>query len=263
TAAVKRSSSEQHASEAQMHSLGGEWHTFVSHLSDFGTKIGEIVVPALTWLMGAVNELFPVIGGFAKWLVDFIASTQIVKFVGLVISGIGGLASWLSGAWKVIKNDPEKAFDDILTFLESLPGKLLHAGEDLGKALVKGVASGLSSLPGVVGHALSHIPVVGGLIHAGGSVLHALGLASGGVVVKPTLAMIGEGNQPEAVLPLSQLRQLLAGQQGTFGTQAAGGSMVQASGGKGGLTIENLNINGRSRTDAEIVNDVWLRMRPY
>ena len=36
-----------------------------------------------------------------------------------------------------------------------------------------------------------------------------LGLASGGVVTKPTLAMVGEGNESEAVMPLSKLSGML------------------------------------------------------
>jgi hypothetical protein len=36
-----------------------------------------------------------------------------------------------------------------------------------------------------------------------------LGLASGGIVTKPTLAMVGEGNESEAVLPLSKLSGFL------------------------------------------------------
>ena len=34
-----------------------------------------------------------------------------------------------------------------------------------------------------------------------------LGLADGGVVTRPTLAMIGEGGEPEAVIPLSKMKQ--------------------------------------------------------
>jgi len=44
-----------------------------------------------------------------------------------------------------------------------------------------------------------------------GSFKKFLGLADGGIVTKPTLAMIGEGKEPEAVIPLSKLN--------SFGTQ--------------------------------------------
>ena len=35
----------------------------------------------------------------------------------------------------------------------------------------------------------------------------AVGLAEGGVVTKPTLSLIGEGGEPEAVIPLSKSQQ--------------------------------------------------------
>lgn len=42
-------------------------------------------------------------------------------------------------------------------------------------------------------------------------------LAQGGIVSSPTLAMIGEGNEPEAVTPLSKLRQFMSGGAGSSG----------------------------------------------
>lgn len=47
-----------------------------------------------------------------------------------------------------------------------------------------------------------------------------LGLASGGVVTKPTLAMVGEGNESEAVMPLSKLGSMM---QNTFDAGAMSG----------------------------------------
>lgn len=41
----------------------------------------------------------------------------------------------------------------------------------------------------------------------GGIIKGALGFADGGIITKPTLAMIGERNEPEAVIPLSKMGQ--------------------------------------------------------
>ena len=57
-----------------------------------------------------------------------------------------------------------------------------------------------------------------------------LGLASGGVATGPTLAMIGEGSESEAVLPLSKLSNIM---QGSFNA----GSMSGSSAGSGGQFI--------------------------
>lgn len=47
----------------------------------------------------------------------------------------------------------------------------------------------------------------------GGIVAGAFGFAEGGIVTKPTLAMIGERNEPEAVIPLSKMGQFGGGAQ--------------------------------------------------
>ena len=43
----------------------------------------------------------------------------------------------------------------------------------------------------------------------GAGFLNILGLAEGGIVTKPTLSVIGEGKEPEAVLPLSKLNKMI------------------------------------------------------
>jgi hypothetical protein len=57
-----------------------------------------------------------------------------------------------------------------------------------------------------------------------------LGLASGGVATGPTLAMIGEGSESEAVLPLSKLGNIM---QGSFNA----GSMSDSSASSGGQFV--------------------------
>jgi SLT domain-containing protein len=58
--------------------------------------------------------------------------------------------------------------------------------------------SGIGSIAGAVG---------GGI----GTLRGIVGLASGGIVTKPTLAMVGEGGEPEAVIPLSKMGQMGGG----------------------------------------------------
>lgn len=45
---------------------------------------------------------------------------------------------------------------------------------------------------------------------SGSAAVSVPAMASGGVVTAPTLALIGEGNENEAVLPLSQLREFMS-----------------------------------------------------
>jgi hypothetical protein len=50
---------------------------------------------------------------------------------------------------------------------------------------------------------------VGGIVGGIGSALGVLGLKEGAIVSKPTVAMLGEGKEPEAVVPISKIEALL------------------------------------------------------
>ena len=45
--------------------------------------------------------------------------------------------------------------------------------------------------------------------------IEPVGLASGGIVTSPTNALIGEGGEPEAVIPLSKLSTMVGGNNST------------------------------------------------
>lgn len=68
-----------------------------------------------------------------------------------------------------------------------------------------------------------------------------IGLASGGIVTSPTLAMIGEGGEPEAVIPLSKLSGMGGGiivniNGGTYLSESAAGEL-------GDMIINQLKLN--------------------
>lgn len=64
-------------------------------------------------------------------------------------------------------------------------------------------------------------------------------LAAGGIVSGPTLALIGDGSEPEVVSPLSQLPALAAAM-----APVTGGYGGRGSGGGGGNTYIIVNANG-------------------
>ncbi len=191
---------------------------------------------------------------------------------------LGAIVGTLAGIWHTIERDVSDVWDSIRDFftrtlghiasdVEKFVGGLVLTVENAGakafmaavhfaESIVKGMAHGLLSLGSVVEHAFKKIPVVGGLIS---TVSHFL--AAGGVAVKPTIAMIGEGSEPEAVLPLSQLRQLLAGNQGDFYPAQQGAQGFQAK--AGGLTVGSVVINGSNQSNAQIINELYLKLRPF
>ena len=141
--------------------------------------------------------------------------------IGLVVLAIAGLIAafvllekrfgLVTEALRIIGNVFEVFLIDPIRTLLGLIGKLINA---LGKI------PGLGSLGSFVGGAIKGIP----------------GLAAGGIVTQPTLAMIGEGG-PEAVIPLNRI-----------------------SGGGSGITV---NVMGGLSTSAEIGQAVVNAIRAY
>ncbi len=83
------------------------------------------------------------------------------------------------------------------------------------------------------GGASAATTITGGL---GGVFEGILGLASGGVVNGPTLAMIGEGSESEAVMPLSKLGSMM---QNTFN---AGAMASNGGGGNGEFVLRGTDL---------------------
>ena len=82
---------------------------------------------------------------------------------------------------------------------------LATAMADIVSSTVK--ATGISGIVGGIFSAFTG--GIGGLI--GGAIGSLFGLADGGIVTKPTVAMVGEGGEPEAVIPLSKLDRMIGG----------------------------------------------------
>lgn len=109
------------------------------------------------------------------------------KEIMAVISYIGGafLSAWTT-AWESVKNVFSSVYEWIVDKLEGI----IRIAKNIGNAI------GSISFSG------------GGGSGGGGSVPH---MADGGIVSKPTLALIGEGRESEAVIPLSKLAQMQGG----------------------------------------------------
>ncbi|MDN3021533.1 phage tail tape measure protein [Streptomyces sp. S.PB5] len=133
----------------------------------------------------------------------------IVAAVGWLARVPGNVAGWFGQAkdWAI-----EKALA-LVSWLQGLPGRVSRAVSGLFDAIP---AAFRGAINGVIG-AWNNLSFTIG----GGSILgvsipsitlstpNIPFLAEGGIATGPTLAMIGEGSEKEAVLPLSRLEQLL------------------------------------------------------
>lgn len=144
---------------------------------------------------------------------------------GIVQTGLGLIEGLMTGNWDRMNNGLKTFVDgfvqSITGFFNLVTGNFLNFGIDLGIAF----ATGLVRAYGAIKEAIRGIPVIGPMIAGGldfgesiaGSIMGALGgiansvggmfsgiipgFAEGGIVTRPTLAMVGERG-PEAIVPL-------------------------------------------------------------
>ncbi|MCM1974010.1 hypothetical protein [Streptomyces sp. G1] len=159
--------------------------------------IGLVVVIVKNW-----DTITKAVSDGWTWLVDHVLNpigrffTQTIP--GWVEKGVG----WIEDKW-----------DGLISWLSNLPGRVGRAVSGLFDGIPKAFRSALNSVIGAW-NGLSF--TVGGGSFMGVDVPsftlstpNIPYLAEGGIVTRPTLAMIGEGGEDEAVLPLSKMNRLL------------------------------------------------------
>ena len=118
---------------------------------------------------------------------------------------------------------------------ENIGESVLNVFKDLTLQLAQMVVKALlfkaiMSALGMGGAAGSTTDLTGGLLGGLGKLLGFTPMAEGGIVSKPTFAMVGEGGESEAVMPLSKLDSILgnafASGANSGGAMAGGGSFV-------------------------------------
>lgn len=127
----------------------------------------------------------------------------------LVISALVAAGIALYQNWDTVKAKAQELWGNITTYFGGIKDSIISAFEDA-KQKVAGFFSWLDEK-------ISSTPILG-TIYGGakfiGSKLmeHPVpAMASGGIVTSPTLSLIGEGSEPEAVMPLSKLERMLEG----------------------------------------------------
>ena len=193
-------------------------------------------------MLPVIDALAPKLAAFSKWAQENPDLMKIVvgTFVGLtaavialniamslnpislIVIGIGLLIAGLAMAYVKFEGF-RKLVDTIFSGMKigfSLVVDYLKFVAGVYKGIFNGIATAWNNTIGKLSFDIPKwVPGLGG---KGFSVPKIPMLAAGGIVTGPTLAMIGEGSGPEAVIPLSRM--------GEFGM--------------GGGTTVNINVNG-------------------
>lgn len=138
-------------------------------------------------------------------------SEAVANLVSAFQSNFPLLSAYLSGWWKSVSAACENVkaiFTNIIDFVQNVFGMIVN----LAKAQINGVISAinwvLEKINSISVTIPDWVPGVGGKT-LGFNIPTIPALAAGGIATAPTLAQIGEGGEPEAVLPLSKLAALL------------------------------------------------------
>jgi len=171
-------------------------------------KVVEFVFGLVRKLIGVFESLFDIVAGVGSVLL------APVKAVGAAIGGVLSAGKQVAqGVWDLASG---------------VAGTVV----DLGKSVAGAVGGAVSSAVEGVGSVVSS---VGGAISSGISAIGSFfGLAEGGIVMRPTVALVGEAG-PEAVVPLGRRTAPLPF---TPVPSPAGAAASAAGGSRGGRAIE-------------------------
>lgn len=215
------------------------WDTVKAWLVNFGNTVNQIWTNFSNMVgnaIAAIGQKFPMLGAYLQgWWESIQAAVDNVKAIFQNI--IDFISNVFSGNWSA-------AWQNIVNIFGNLFGMIVN----LAKAPINGVISKINSISVTIP---DWVPGVGGKT-LGFNIPTIPQLAEGGVATSPTLAEIGEGGEPEAVMPLSKLAALL--DEYTKKPKPTGGADGQ-EGGDGETIVFSPVLNFYGKADREEVEE--------
>ena len=222
------------------------WDTVKAWLVNFGNTVNQIWTNFSNMVgnaIAAIGQKFPMLGAYLQgWWESIQAAVDNVKAIFQNI--IDFISNVFSGNWSA-------AWQNIVNIFGNLFGMIVN----LAKAPINGVISAInwviSKINSISVTIPDWVPGVGGKT-LGFNIPTIPQLAEGGVATSPTLAEIGEGGEPEAVMPLSKLAALLY--EYTKKPKPTGGTDGQ-EGGDGETIVFSPVLNFYGKADREEVEE--------
>ena len=179
------------------------WDTVKAKAAQLGAKISGIwtkINTAVTTAIAAISSRFPALGAVLSGLWK---SVQDVwgNIKDIFSNIIGFIDNVFSGNWSA-------AWGNVVSIFGNEFGALANIAKAPINAVISVINMVLSKINEMKISIPDWVPGVGGKT-LGFNIPQIPMLATGGIATAPTLAMVGEGGEPEAVLPLSKLAQLL------------------------------------------------------
>ena len=194
-------------------------------VSDVATAVADFIAH-FDGIVGPIGDIWDNIKDIFNGVVTFITST----FSGNLSGAITGLSSIWTGITNQVTSAIEtvkEIFNGIISWISDVftvngESVFAAAGTAMGNAFaVIGdvIKAPINAVIGIINNCIDAIngisitfpdwiPGIGGKTF-GVNIPHIPELASGGIVTDPTLAVVGEGRGPEAVVPLDQLDRFI------------------------------------------------------
>lgn len=172
----------------------------ITQLAPIITLIGQLVAMIIEQLAPVISFIAELIGSVLN--AAFASISPIIEGVTAIFSGlIDFISNVFSGNWSA-------AWDAIVGVFGNIFGTIVEIAKMPINAVINAINFCIEKINGISVTVPDWVPVLGGETF-GFNIPTIPTLATGGIATAPTLAEIGEGGEPEAVIPLSKLDTML------------------------------------------------------
>jgi len=245
--------------------LGGAIGEGLTALWEWGEPIRKFWVDAFGVVANIVKTSLETIGGILKWAFDaWYAITYqiwvqpwINLWNNVLREPVTKMGEWIKGVWNgIVAFFSANVIKPIQGAWDALMQALPKAMDNLGKT-VKGVWDGIvntvkQAIRGMLQNIANNINVVGRLVNRLIGAFNRLpgpdipfvptltvpAFAEGGIVKRPTLAMVGEGGEPEYIIPESKM----AAASANYMAGARGSAVITPAGRTGSAAAPAISI---------------------
>jgi len=205
---VAKTGTASEVTEKQLSTTSGVMKRMQAAIQDLMLDLGEALAPIITDIANFLREHFvPAL----KWVID-----NFKKLIDWLKPHVIPALEFLWNIFTDIWQGLEKVVGWITSFIDALTkiGSTIWSAVEPALSWIKGIIDGIAGAIETVQKAISGL---GSWLIGGGSETttptvveeteEIIGMQAGGIVTRPTLALIGERG-PEAVIPLSKIRSL-------------------------------------------------------
>ncbi len=220
-------------SEKFRNSVMGIWQRVQPLIQAFGNLVSLIatsLAPVLanlgTVVLGGLEAAFVAMAPYIENVITIL--TNLIEFITNAITILTNLIEFITN---VFSGNWSAAWQNVVNIFGSVFGMIVNLAKVPINAVISAINWVISKINSISVTIPDWVPGVGGTT-LGFNIPTIPALAAGGVATAPTLAMIGEGGEPEAVMPLSKLAELLdewtkpKPQGGGGGQEDAGGDHI-------------------------------------